>query len=210
MLLQRRSAMPWKEFSIMTQRREFVAFATAENANIRDLCRRFNISPTTGYKWRSRYLKAGESGLEDRPRRPHHSPKQTAKEIEQMIITLRHKYPAWCGRRLRRRAMDLGQLNLPSPSTITAILKRNQLLDPQESSKHRAFRRFEKAAPNELWQMDFKGEFKLPEGRCYPLTVLDDHSRFALTLKACARNTGNITQEALIQVFRRYGLPDRK
>lgn len=200
--------MPWKEFSIMSQRREFVTFATAENANLRDLCRRFNISHTTGYKWLARYLGAGESGLQDRSRRPHYSPAQTAKEIEQMIIALRKKHPAWCGRKLRARALELGHPSLPSASTITAILKRNHLLDPQESSKHRAFRRFEKAAPNELWQMDFKGEFKLPQGRCYPLTVLDDHSRFALTLQACARNTGNITQAALIQVFRRYGLPD--
>jgi transposase InsO family protein len=200
--------MPWKEVSIMTQRREFVTFATAENANIRDLCRRFNISPTTGYKWLSRYLCAGDSGLQDRSRRPHHSPSQTAQEVEQMIVALRHKHPAWSGRKLRARATDLGHSQLPSPSTITAILKRNHLLDPQESSKHQAFRRYEKAAPNELWQMDFKGEFKLPQGRCYPLTILDDHSRFALALKACARNTSNITQAALIQVFRRYGLPD--
>ncbi len=200
--------MPWKEVSIMTQRREFVAFATAENANIRDLCRRFNISHTTGYKWLARYLGAGDGGLQDRSRRPHHSPAQTPKEIEQMIIALRHKHPAWSGRKLRARAVDLGHLKLPSPSTITAILKRNHLLDPQESPKHQAFRRYEKAAPNELWQMDFKGEFKLPQGRCYPLTVLDDHSRFALAVQACAQPTTTITEAALIAVFRRYGLPD--
>ena len=200
--------MPWKEVSTVSQRHEFVTFATAENANIRDLCRRFNISHTTGYKWLARYLTIGESGLQDRSRRPQHSPTKTAKEIEQMIIALRHKYPAWCGRKLRARALELGHVKLPSASTITAILKRNDLIDPQASARHRAFRRFEKAAPNELWQMDFKGDFKLPQGRCYPLTVLDDHSRFAVTLQACDRNTFDITQRALIQVFRHYGLPD--
>jgi transposase InsO family protein len=199
--------MPWKELSIMTQRREFVAFATAENANIRDLCRKFNISHTTGYKWLARHL-AGESGLQDRSRRPHRSPAQTPQEMEQMIIALRAKHPAWGGRKLRARALELGHLKLPSPSTITAILKRHHLLDPAESTKHQAFRRYEKAAPNELWQMDFKGEFKLPQGRCYPLTILDDHSRFALALQACAKNNSNITQAALIKVFRRYGVPD--
>lgn len=200
--------MPWKEVSIMSERYEFVTFATSENANIRDLCRRFNISPTTGYKWLARYLNDGKNGLRDHSRRPLRSPRQTIKEVEQLLITLRHKHPAWGGRKLRARARDLGHSPLPSPSTITAILKRNQLLDPQESVKHRAFCRYEKAAPNELWQMDFKGEFKLPQGRCYPLTILDDHSRFALALQACAKNTGPITQAALIQVFRRYGLPD--
>jgi transposase InsO family protein len=210
MLLQKEEQpMPWKEFSIMIQRREFVTFAVAENANIRDLCRRYDISPTTGYKWLSRFLERGESGLQDCSRRPHHSPNQTPKEMEQLIIGLRHKHRAWCGRKLHTLAVKQGQAEVPSPSTITAILKRNHLLDPHESARHRPFRRFEMATPNELWQMDFKGEFKLPQGRCYPLTVIDDHSRFALALKACARNTTSITQEALIQVFRRYGLPDR-
>lgn len=200
--------MPWKEVSIMSQRREFISFATAENANIRALCQRFNISHTTAYKWLERYRADGDSGLVDRSRRPHRSPLQTSPETEKIIISLRHKHPAWGGRKLRHRALALAHQNLPSPSTITSILRRHQLLNPQDSAKHQAFRRYEKAAPNELWQMDFKGEFKLPHGRCYPFTVLDDHSRFALALTACPRNTHNITQAALIAVFRRYGLPE--
>jgi transposase InsO family protein len=192
----------------MSQRHEFVTFASSENANIRDLCCKFNISPTTAYKWLARHRAEGDRGLADRSRRPHSSPFQTPPKIERRIVALHHKYPAWGGRKLRERALMLGHTQLPSPSTITEILRRNQLLNPEESAKHQAFRRYEKAAPNELWQMDFKGEFKLSQGRCYPLTVLDDHSRFALALTACARNTHNITQTALIEVFRRYGLPD--
>jgi len=129
--------------------------------------------------------------------------------MEEAIIKLRLKHPAWGGRKLRDRLLALNHSDVPSASTITAILRRHQLLDPKESAKHRAFQRFERAAPNELWQMDFKGEFKLPQGRCYPLTILDDHSRFAIALEACARNTRNITQTALIKVFRLYGLPQQ-
>jgi transposase InsO family protein len=129
--------------------------------------------------------------------------------MEEAIINLRGKHPAWGGRKLRDRLLALNHTTVPSSSTITAILSRHQLLDPKESAKHRAFQRFERAAPNELWQMDFKGEFKLPHGRCYPLTILDDHSRFAIALEACARNTRNITQAALIKVFRLYGLPEQ-
>ena len=128
--------------------------------------------------------------------------------MEAVVTKLRHKHPAWGGRKLEARLHELGETRVPRPSTITAILQRHQLLDPQESAKHQAFVRFERAAPNELWQMDFKGEFPLPQGRCYPLTILDDHSRFAVALQACARNTKNITQSAIIQIFRRYGLPD--
>jgi len=201
--------MPWKEVTIMSQRLEFVTLATAENANIRHLCRCFGISSATAYKWLERFQSAGAKGLEDHSRRPHHSPSRTAAEMEEMVTKLRCKHPAWGGRKLEKRLLDLGQAGVPSPSTITAILQRHQLLDPKESAKHQAFLRFERAAPNELWQMDFKGEFKLRQGRCYPLTILDDHSRFAVALQACARNNKDITQTAMIQVFRRYGLPER-
>ena len=201
--------MPWKEVSIMSQRLEFVTLATAAKANVRHLCRCYGISSATAYKWLRRFHSMGVNGLEDRSRRPHHSPWRSAIEMEEAIINLRHKHPAWGGRKLRARLLALDHTAVPSSSTITAILRRHQLLDPKESAKHQAFQRYERAAPNELWQMDFKGEFKLPHGRCYPLTILDDHSRFAIALQACARNTRDITQTALIQVFRRYGLPDR-
>jgi len=129
--------------------------------------------------------------------------------METAVLELRRQHPAWGGRKLRHRLLTLNYPAVPSASTITAILRRHQLLDPQETAKHRAFRRFEHVAPNQLWQMDFKGDFKLPHGRCYPLTILDDHSRFSIALEACAKNTRNITQSALIKAFRLYGLPER-
>jgi transposase InsO family protein len=201
--------MPWRISSIMSQRHEFVLLASQPKANMKQLCRRFGISRPTGYKWWARYRSAGETGLVDQSRRPHHSPNQTDPEKETAIISLRRKHPAWGGRKLQQRLLDLGHRDLPAASTITNILARHELLDPQESSKHRAFQRFEHPAPNDLWQMDFKGDFALAPGRCYPLTIVDDHSRFAIALQACARNTKNITQTALMQAFRRYGLPFR-
>lgn len=201
--------MPWKEVSIMSQRLEFVTLAAAEAANIRQLCRCYGISSATAYKWLQRFQHSGGNGLADRSRRPHHSPSRSAAELEDAVVKLRRQHPAWGGRKLRQRLLALNHTAVPSASTITAILRRQQLLDPKESAKHRPCQRFERAAPNELWQMDFKGEFKLPQGRCYPLTILDDHSRFAIALEACARNTRNITQTALIKVFRLYGLPQQ-
>lgn len=200
--------MPWRISSAMSQRLEFVLLASQAQANMRQLCHRFGISAPTGYKWLHRFATEGPAGLEEHSRRPQHSPARTSVSIETAITALRRKHPAWGGRKLRRRLLDMGHAELPSPSTITAILARHQLLDPKESSKHRAFQSFERSAPNELWQMDFKGNFALIQGRCYPLTILDDHSRFALALHACSRNTKNITQKVLIQTFRRYGLPD--
>ena len=99
--------MPWKELSSMSQKRDFVALAGADNANMRELCRRFQISPTTGYKWLKRYQESGETGLHDRSRRPHHSPTKTACEKEQLIVALRRKHPAWAARKLHSRLWRL-------------------------------------------------------------------------------------------------------
>ena len=201
--------MPWRISSAMSERHEFVLLATQENANVRELCRRFGISSRTGYKWLQRFKESGIGGLSDRSRRPHHSPSQTAMAVEKRVLTVHRKYPDWGGRKLQQRMLDLGHQAVPSPNTCTAILRRHHLLDPRQSAKHRAFQRFERATPNELWQMDFKGEFQLSRGgRCYPLTILDDHSRFAVGLQACKANDTLITQAAVIPVFRRYGLPE--
>jgi transposase InsO family protein len=193
----------------MSQRHEFVLLASQDRANIRELCHRFGISSATAYKWLNRFASQGVAGLEELSRRPHHSPARTVSEMEQAVVALRQKHPAWGGRKLRQRLCDLGHRVVPSASTITAILRRHQLLDPQESAKRQTPLRFERDAPNELWQMDFKGDFKLPRGRCFPLTIIDDHSRFALAIRACARTTALLTKQALIPVFRRYGLPQR-
>lgn len=201
--------MPWRVSSIVSERYEFVLLANQPNANKRELCRRFGISSATAYKWLERFKSAGVAGLADRSRRPLHSPRQTSAAVEEIVLQLRRKHPAWGGRKLKQRLHDVGQQQVPSASTITAILQRQQMLDPIESAKHQAFVRFEHAAPNDLWQMDYKGDFVVGRGRCYPLTILDDHSRFALGLHACPRISTAIAQSLLVTVFRRYGLPRR-
>lgn len=193
----------------MSARQEFVLLASQQQANRRALCRHFGISSATAYKWLTRFQKEGMPGLADRSRRPHRSPRKTATVIEDAVLDLRRKHPAWGGRKLHQRLLDLEQQQVPSPSTITAILQRHQMIDVAESAKHQAFLRFEHEAPNDLWQMDFKGDFAVARGRCYPLTILDDHSRFALAVIACAKISTAITRTLLIAVFRRYGLPWR-
>ena len=101
-----------------------------------------------------------------------------------------------------------GWSHLPVASTATAILQRNGRMDPQETCKHRPMQRFERATPNELWQMDFKGHFKIDQGRCHPLTVLDDHSRFLVGLHACPNQLWETVQRQLTLTFRTYGLPE--
>ena len=201
--------MPWQEQSRMALRQEFVTLAAQDGANIQELCRRFGISRPTGYKWLRRYQQDGSAGLSDQSRRPRHMPTRTTAAIEQQVLAVRDRHPAWGGRKLRHWLLARGLTEVPSASTITAILRRHGRLDPAESVKHSAWQRFEHAAPNDLWQIDFKGHLPLEHGRCHPLTVLDDHSRFAIGLVACADERFGTVQAELTTLFRRYGLPHR-
>ena len=201
--------MPWQEVSTMSLREEFVALASQEGANVRARCRQFGISPTTGYKWLGRYREQGAPGLADQSRRPRTSPARTAADVEAAVVALRRAHPAWGARKLRARLLALGHQAVPSPRTSTAILRRHALLDPAAAARHRPWQRFEHDAPNALWQMDFKGHFPTLRGRCHPLTVLDDHSRFALALEACPDEQATTVQARLTALFRRYGLPAR-
>ena len=202
--------MPWKEKTRMSLRLEYVTLALTERANISRLCKQFGISRKTGYKWINRYLEQGSSSLSDRSRKPRHSPAKTPASMEQAVLAIRDQHPSWGGRKIKRRLEEKGFTPVPSPSTITAILRRYARLDPEESRKHKAWKRFEADAPNALWQMDFKGHFPLRlGGRCHPLTVLDDHSRFSLGLRACGNEKGKTVWNELTGIFRRYGLPER-
>ena len=200
--------MAWKECDRVSLRREFVSLGRVEGANIAALCERFGISRKTGYKWLSRFRENGEVGLADRSRRPHRFRSPTADAIEQAVLAVRDEHPAWGGRKIRRRLQDLEQEGVPAASTITAILHRHGRISAEESAKRRAIIRFERSDPNELWQMDFKGEFKMTNGGwCHPLTVLDDHSRYSLVLQACSNQRRPTVQTWLESAFRRYGLP---
>jgi transposase InsO family protein len=197
--------MPWREVSVMELRGEFVMLASHPDANVSALCRRFGISRKTGYKWLGRAA-CEAADLSDRSRRPRSSPDRTPAAMEALVLAVRADHPRWGGRKIARRLRDLGHADVPAPSTVTAILRRHGVaLEPPGAAT--AFRRFERAWPNELWQMDFKGHFALARGRCHPLTVLDDCSRFNLCLAACGDERGETVRGHLRTAFRRYGLP---
>ena len=200
--------MAWRELSVMDQREEFVRLVLAAGANMSELCRRFGISRSKGYKWLGRYHAEGRAGLADRSRRPLHSPLRTSTAVETEVLHIRAaSNNAWGGRKIARVMQRRGAIEVPTPSTITAILRRHGKLEERRDEHPGAYQRFERAAPNELWQMDFKGHFATGQGRCHPLTVLDDHSRYSLTIAACGNEQDATVRGQLMQVFRRYGLP---
>lgn len=200
--------MPFREVSRMDERLEFVMLASVEGANVRGLCRRFGVSPTTGYKWLERWRCSGAAGLHELSRRPHGAPQRSAAATEEAVLSLRAAHPAWGGRKIARRLRDLGHSAPPAASTVTQILRRHGVTLGAHGGGERAFARFERARPNELWQMDFKGHVALAQGRLHPLTVLDDHSRFAVVLSACADQRTETVTDRLVAAFRRYGLPE--
>jgi len=187
-------------------REELCRLALSAGANKRELCRRFGISPTTLYKWSGRYSTSGLAGLEERSRRPLHSPMRTSAVVEAEVLGVRDENPAWGGRKIAASLRRQGQ-SPPSPSTVTEILRRHG--EPLVGSQgQRSWKRFEHPAPNLLWQMDFKGHVPLQTaGRLHPLTVVDDHSRFAVVLHAADNERIGTVQEALQGAFERYGLP---
>lgn len=195
--------MPWQECSVASEREAFVQMVQEEEVPIAELCRHFGISRKTGYKWLARAA-AGE-GLTDHSRRPHTSPRQTTGEREAQVLALRAQHPAWGGRKLHHRLVAMGIPDVPAPSTITDVLRRAGMLVPVPPPV--PLQRFVHPEPNTLWQMDFMGHQPLRQGRVHPWSLLDDHSRFALDLTACANQQQTTVQTALTTAFRQYGLP---
>lgn len=197
--------MGWSEVSIMSLRREFVSLASRPGANVRELCRRYAICPTTAYKWIDRGAEESET-YEDRSRRPLHSPNKTDAAMESKILEVRDAHPVWNARKIRRVLQNRGE-HPPAASTIGQVLKRTGRISETASEAAQPWHRFEHPAPNDLSQIDFKGFIETGQGRCYPLTMLDDHSRFSQILQTCTNERTETVKGHLIESFRRYGLP---
>jgi transposase InsO family protein len=191
----------------MSQRTELAGLARSQAVGVSELARRFGVSRKTAYKWIAR--EASGERLDDRSRRPDRSPLKTASAIEEAVVALRHQHPCWGGRKLAKVLSNRGHIAVPAPSTITDILRRHGLLAPPAERSEHHWQRFEHASPNDLWQMDFKGPVDVGQGRCDPLTVLDDHSRYNLVLLATTDQRGSTVKAALTDTFRRFGLPLR-
>jgi transposase InsO family protein len=203
--------MPWKECSVMDERLRFVA-RLLDGEAMSDVCREFGVSRKTGYKVFDRYKEHGLEALTDRSRRPVRYANQLPSQIESLIVTFKRDKPHWGARKIREllvRKLD-GDIRVPANSTIHAVLHRHGLVKALRRPRHRAqgTELSVGLAANELWCADFKGEFKLGDGRyCYPLTVTDHASRFVLLCEALESTREDLTITAFEQLFRQRGLP---
>lgn len=200
--------MPWREITKMSQKEEFICRVLIKSEPFSALCKEFNISRKTGYKILKRYECEGIEGLKPHSKTPLFSPNKTSPEIVDKILSIRNKHPTWGARKIRTYLLKQKVEGLPAPSTMTEILKRHGYVDDNESLKRQALTRFERSSSNELWQMDFKGHFQLgSKETCYPLTILDDYSRFSICLHSCQNEVLFTVKNQLICVFQQYGMP---
>lgn len=198
--------MPWLETDVRDQRIQFVMTATRPGTTVAATCRAFGITEKTGHKWLARYRAAGSvAALQDRSRRPQSSPRQTGAAATARVVALRRQY-GWAGEKLAPLLAAEGVVL--AARTIDRIIAR-QGLTHADAPPAAAPKRFARAAPNALWQMDAKGHYPLPRGgRCHPLSVLDDHSRYAVGLYALPTLDGRSVTRALQDCFEQHGLPD--
>ena len=206
--------MPWSQTSPMDQRTQFIADYLRQVLSVTELCDLYGVSRKTAYKWIDRYLRQGPAGLEERSRRPHGSPNQTAEEIVAVILEARRRHPSWGGKKLlalvhkRHRGWDL-----PHRSTVCDILQRHGMV-PKKRNRRRIGHPGKPSslilAPNDLWSADYKGQFKTGDGLyCYPLTVTDGFSRYLLGCQGLGSTAVAQAKPVFTELFREFGLPKR-
>ncbi len=197
--------MPWKTMEVSEQRIQFVKAAAQRAQPFSTLCEEYGISRPTGYLWWKRFEQDGVRGLREQPRKPLHSPRRTAEDLEQLVVEQREQRPDWGARKLQVVLAKDHHIDLPC-NTIHRILRRHHLV-PAQRRDSAALGRFERAEPNELWQMDFKGPKNWPQPRG-PLSVLDDHSRYLIVLAANGSTRSEPVREQLEGAFDRCGMPE--
>lgn len=206
--------MPWQELSPVDLRMRFVTDWQSGLWTMTALCADYQVSRKTGYKWVGRYGTSGPHGLDDRSRRPRHSPRATAPEVVEVLIALRRRHPSWGAKKLLAvAARHTPTAAWPSRSTVCDLLKARGLIAPRcRRARHATVPA--SLAPmrraNDTWTTDFKGEFLTGDGRyCYPLTLRDGFSRFVLRCDALVTRTYEATRRRFERAFAEYGLPER-
>jgi transposase InsO family protein len=207
-------AMPWTETDVMDQRTEFVLRAMKGVEDFSELCREYGISRKTGYKWQSRFVADGLSGLGDQSRRPKKSPKEIGEAMVCQIVNLKVKHPGWGPRKVREVLKRIvNEKELPSESTCKRILDKAGLVRRRRRNRKEQGTRLQTPVkaerPNQVWTIDFKGWwYTRNRGRFEPLTIRDDYSRYVLCAQTLENACSDTVREQMKRVFQRHGLPE--
>jgi transposase InsO family protein len=205
--------MPWKDCTAVDERTAFVTAVSRGEQSFSALCRYFNISRPTGYKWLGRFAQSGPDGLTDQSRAPLLQPKAMPPALRTPILALRARHPTWGPKKLKARLeQDHPDLAWPARSTIGELLRREGLAHPRPARRRTLphDQPLQHAlAPNDLWCADFKGWFLTGNGqRCDPLTITDAYSRYLLRCRSVAKTDGPHVHAVFEAAFREFGLPN--
>jgi transposase InsO family protein len=205
--------MSWKVSNPVSERVKFMGLLTSGQRTVSGLCREFGICRTTAYKYIRRFEAEGLEGLKERSRAPHVQAQQTPREIRELLVDARKDHPTWGPRKLKAWLEDRDPtLDLPYASTIGDILKKEGLVHPRRRRSRPPYPSAGPSVvtrPNQEWNADFKGEFRLGNGEyCFPLTVTDAFSRYLLQVRALPSTAEVGARSAFERTFREYGLPD--
>jgi putative transposase len=205
--------MPWTEVKPMDAKVLFLSDCLRNKSSFTELCRQHGISRKTGYKWYRRYKAQGISGLREQSRRPLYSPERIPYRVRKEIILLRKKY-TWGAKKLSEVLVKQHpEWTVPSHSTIYNILKADGAI-PDRKRKRRVVRTISALRtaqrPNELWTVDYKGQFRTRDGLwCYPLTVMDHYSRYLLACESVVGTGYGAARAVFEKIFEHYGIPER-
>jgi putative transposase len=206
--------MPWMERTKMKERLLFIS-RLEEGDSMAQVCKDFGISRTTGHKFWKRYNELGLEGLNDFSRRPYTNPKCIDNLIVDLILKLKAEKPHWGSLKIRellRRRYPA--IQLPARSTIDAVFSKHELVKKRRINriilKAKPTELFPASEPNDLWCIDFKGQFRLKDRRyCYPLTITDAFSRYLIGCEALLGTDGSPVFSVFEDIFKEFGLPKR-
>jgi transposase InsO family protein len=204
--------MPWEEHRVVDVREQFVLRAMSKEGSFVALCREFQISRKTGYKWLARYEHEGVAGLKDRSRRPRLSARVSGEAVLRVLEL--HARHGWGPKKLHRLLIDEKAADVPSVRTVARILRRSGIAAKKRrrvfevSASQTRPSRVVAAAPNDVWTLDFKGWWLAGNGeRCEPLTVRDAFSRYLLCAEMVESHATETIRRAFERLFREFGLP---
>lgn len=204
--------MPWITMNALNQRSQFLLEVLCHAESMSAICRKYNISRQTGYKWLRRISKHGLLGLREQSRRPKTASKVISHDITTAIVSYRTSHPSWGATKIRKILLRTHQ-NVPSRRSIHRVLQDCNLI----STRRRHFRRrkvhdrvvLKAVACNHIWTVDFKGWWRTNNGhKVYPLTIRDEFSKFVIALKLLPSPSLNLVKEAFIECFTHYGMPE--
>ena len=202
--------MDWNQSTMYEQRVRFILEVQQRTFSFAESCRRYSISRAAGYKWWTRFLAEGFEGLHDRSHRPHHCPHAIAEGVVEHVVDLRQRY-GWGSRKIRKlTAEKFGEA--PARRTIDRIFERHDLITKKRRRSGKPGHPGKPLTPmdesNAVWTVDFKGQFKMLNGRyCYPLTIQDGFSRFLLECRGLYSTSIELAKPVFIRTFREFGLP---